>query len=195
MGLVSGESFDIDNSICCSVQVNYKKLTVVADDVEVKSVNFIRKDGKLNSLAPAVTSYKRDDGRISVAFCGSPNAPFNYGQGFSFLNESRKAQLVSLLKEAGALPVYCHGDDEICLRAGYVSDGLLVAVFKLGIDVMDSLVLYLEKEPESICFLDGDGKEHSVDFVSCGDNLYEIKQRVETMYPLILIVKPKHISE
>ena len=194
LGLVSGECFDINNNICCSVQVDLRKLKVVADDVEVKSVNFVRKDNKIHTLAPAVTSYKRNDGRLSVTFCGSPNAPFNYGQGFSFLNESRKEQLVSLLKETGALPVYCYGDDEICLRAGYVNDGLLVAIFKLGIDIMDSIVLYLENTPKDICLLDGDGKEHSVDFVSCGDKLYEIKHRVETMYPLILIVKPKHIS-
>lgn len=71
-----------------------------------------------------------------------------------------------------------------------MADGrLLATVIKLGIDVMDSLTLYLEKEPTSICLLDGDGNEQKVEFISLGDNLYEIKQRVETMYPLVLLIK------
>lgn len=190
LGLVSFELIDEKNECCCTKQKNLKKLTIVKDEVEAVSYNCINKGGKLENLAPAVTVYRRDNGKITVVYCGSPDVEFNYMEGFSFLNESRKKQFVNLLKEADALPVYCVGDDEICLRAGYVSDDrMLVAAFKLGLDVLDSVKIYLEKRPEKICMLDSDGNEVLVEFEDLGDNVYEVKQKVETLYPLILLIK------
>lgn len=190
LGLVSAEIFDVENDTCCTVQKNLKKITIVTDGVEALSYNYLNKAEQAEILAPAVTVYRRDDGKISVVYCGSPDAEFVYTEGFAFLNESRKNQFIRLLKEANALPIYCVGDEEICLRAGYVADGrMLVTAYKVGIDPLDSLKVYIEKEPESISMLDNNGHEQMVAFEDLGNNIYEIKEKLDTLYPLILLIK------
>ena len=185
LGLVSSECFDMENRSTCTKQKNLKKLTITNSNAKALSFNHL----KFNVLAPAVTTLKRDDGKISVVYCGSRDAECNYIEGFAFLNASRKEQFVELLKEADALPIYCDGDDEICLRAGFVTDGrLLASVCKLGIDPLDSLKVYLAKEPKSIFMLEENGEEQPVEFEALGDNLYEIKQKVETMNPLVMLI-------
>lgn len=99
LGMVSFESFDVANSTNCTKQNNLKKIIPTKDGVEAVSYNCLRKAGENEILAPAVTKYKRADGRISVAYCGSPDAPFTFTQGFAFLNESRKAQLCPFSKK------------------------------------------------------------------------------------------------
>jgi len=189
LGLVSGECFDADGVNCCTAQKNYSKITVSDPRTEVLSHLFRREDGGIRPLAPAVTKFRRDDGKITVVFCGSPCANFSYTEGFAFLNESRKAQLTALLQEAGALPVYAVGDDELCLRAGYLADGsLLCAVFQLGMDPMDALTLHLEKAPAEIRLLLPDGTDVPVEFTRDG-NCYILQVRVETLYPVVLIIR------
>jgi len=190
LGVVSGETFDKDGVYTCTKQKNYKKLTINDGRTEALSYNYLRQDDGPKLLAPAVTKHVRDDGRLGVVFAGSPHAPFSYGEGFAFLNETRKAQLVSLLREAGALPVYAMGDAEICLRAGYLVSGeLLCAVFELGIDPEEQLYLNLEKDPESIKIMLPDGSDTDVKFEAIGGGAYRIDVKVEPMYPIILIIK------
>ena len=124
-----------------------------------------------------------------MVYCGSPDAEFNYMEGFAFLNESRKKQFIALMKEADVLPVYCEGDDEICLRAGIVSDGrILASICKIGIDPLDSVKLYLSKKTERISMLTAKGEEKQLEFEKIAENLYEIKQKAETMRPLVLLI-------
>ena len=192
LDFVSAECFDIENDTCCTKQKNLKKLTVLNDKTKPLSYNCFRRAGKLEILAPAVTVFRRDNGKISVVYCGTPAAAFDYMQGFAFLNESRKQQFIELLKEADALPVYSKGDDEVCLRAGSIPDGrLFVYVCKIGIDPLDSLNLYLEKEPKNIHMLCGNGEEKPVSFEARGNNFYEINQKAETMRPLVLLIENK----
>ena len=147
-------------------------------------------EGKRSYVSPAVTCLEREGGKLSVVYCGSPNAKFNYGEGFSFLNESRKKQFIDLLKRAGSLPVYYDGDNEICLRAGYLSDGsLLTSVYCIGFDPMDTLDLYLEKAPVSVELLLPDGTQRAVSFKEIKKDIYSIDVRVEPMYPVILLIK------
>ncbi len=184
------ETFDEEGSRTATLQKDLKKLVIVKDGVEALSYNFYRCDGEVKKLAPAVTKYKRSNGKLSVVFCGSPHAAFNYREGFSFLNESRKAQLVELLSQAGALPVYAVGDDELCMRAGYLKDGaLLVMITELGIDPMDVLTLSLEKKPSAITALAPDGNELPVAFEETGSGVYTVNMRIEPMYPATLIIR------
>ena len=190
LGTVSGESFDGTLSMCCTKQKNHKKLTVTSAKTEVISYNYLRCDGMAKLLAPATTVLERDSGKITVVFCGSPDANFNYTEGFAFLNESRKAQLTTLLRRAKALPIYTDGDGEICLRAGYLNDGtLLAAFFELGIDPLDGLTLFLEKQPTSIEIMLPSGESSPVSFEKTGDMLYTVDIRIETLYPVILLIK------
>lgn len=190
LGPVSDECFDRDGYITVTKQMELRKLVMNAEGTEALSYNFLRCDGKPQLLAPAVTKFKRADGKLSVVFCGSPYAPFNYMHGFSFLNESRKAQLIQLLCEAGALPIYAEGDDELCMRAGHLSDGTLMAmIIEIGLDPMDELVLKLTKKPNHITMMTPTGEEVPVAFEQKEEDTYELAVRVEPMYPVVLMIR------
>lgn len=189
LGKASSETFDGTVYQTCTKQKNHKKLTPINSETQALSHIYLSEDGKAKLLAPAVTSFSRGD-KLSVVFCGSPTFEFNYKEGFAFLNESRKAQIVELLRLAGALPVYCVGDDEICFKAGFLPDGKMIAcVYLLGIDPVEGLNLFIEKAPESITVMQPDGSEKSVEFSACGDGVYNLNLRVETLEPAILFIK------
>lgn len=189
-GVVSSEVFADAPDCVCTKQKNLRRLIPTKDGVRELSHNFRYKDGGKLLLAPAVTAYEREAGKLSVVFCGEPKAEFKYTEGFAFLNESRKEQLVKLLKQAGALPVYCVGDDEVCLRAGTLSDGsLFVSAVMLGYDPMDTMVLYLEKAPKAVRRMFPDGTYERVACEKIGEDTYEIAARVEPMYPAFLVIE------
>lgn len=190
LGMCHAESFDVENHMNCTKQKNHKKLAVTNDRTEVLSYNVRRADGYQKVLAPATTVLARDNGALSVVFCGSPTATFNYVEGFAFLNETRKKQFVDILSRAGALPIYAVGDEEICLRAGYVEDGrLLAAIYSLGMDPIEKATLYLEKAPSEITALTPDGTEAPVAFEALGEGVYAIDKRVEILEPVLLLIK------
>ncbi len=193
-GLIEYECFDNEVTRCCTPQMSLRYLSPADSKTCAVSYNMHFNDSKPKLLAPSVTVLPREDRKISVVFCGSPAAPFTYGEGFSFLNELRKDQLISLLSEADALPVYCHGDDEICLRAGYIEDEhnektLLAALFEIGIDPADSITLGLAKRPGSIEMLCSDGSLKTLNWHNAGDGLYKVDVRLETLNPVILFIK------
>lgn len=188
--VIFGESFDKEMTGYCTKQKNQKEITVTDENAETMSYNFEVVDGERRILTPAVTCLDRGDGKVSVVYCGSPNAKFNYGEGFAFLNETRKKQFVELLKRANVLPVYYDGDNEICLRAGYLKDGsLLTEICCIGFDLMDTIDLYLEKKPEKIEKMLPDGTTEEVPFKEVRKDIYEVDVKVEPMYPVFLIIK------
>ena len=114
---------------------------------------------------------------------------YQYTEGFSFLNETRKAQLIQLLTRMHALPVYLCVDDEVCLRAGYTKDGrLLCACFALGFDPVETPRLFLQTPPAQISVLDADGNEQPIAFTEEGDGVYALSCRIEPMYPLVFLI-------
>ncbi len=185
---VSDECFDPDGAVACTAQKNRKEITLRG--AEALSYNFVWEGSNAKLLSPAVSVYRRDGGKLSVVYCGSPTARHHYTEGFSFLNETRKAQFIDLLKQAGALPCYYPGDEELCLRAGLLTNGdLLVALYNLGYDPIKKLSLYLEKKPETIGRMLADGTVEPLRFTALGNDLYEIDTGVEPMEPVILIIK------
>ena len=185
----AAEAFDEAGMNCCTRQKSPMKLTTISPETEVISYNFRRVDGEARLLAPAVTFYKRDD-HATVVYCGSPKAPFTYGEGFAFLNESRKQQFIDLLTRCNALPVYVPGDDELCVRAGYLKDGrLMVTVIDLGVDPVEQLPLYVKEQVESMTQLMPDGDEQPVSFRQTEDGFCTVDCRIESMYPVTLFVK------
>lgn len=188
-GFLSGEAYG-SLSYVSTAQKNARKLVPTYPATEELSYSFRYESGEPVKCFPAVTVLERAPGKLSVVYCGTPDAEHNYMEGFAFLNESRKRQTVSLLRRAGALPVYYDGDAEICLRAGKVADGrLLVAMFNLGYDPVESAALYLEAPPSRITALDKSGHEVEVPFVHDGGGIYRLGAAAEPMYPLILMIK------
>lgn len=190
LGRVAGEAFNEDASLICQKQKNLMLLTPTDEKTEVLSYNYRKEDGVLINVSPAVTKFAREDGHFTVIYCGTPNAEHRYTEGFSFLNETRKQQFIRLLSEAGALPVYTPSDNELCLRAGYLDDGrLLAAIFNLGYDPEEQTVLYLEKEPTAITCLNENGEEIPVSFEKNEEGFYVLDVSCEPLYPTVLLIK------
>ncbi len=169
-------------------QFGAKKLTVINDKTEIITYNAKKQGTQLKKLAPAVTCLD-NNGKLAIVYSGTPNAPTNHSFGFSFLNETRKEQFISLLKRANSLPVYYDGDNEICLTAGYLKDGsLLVSTIDLGFDPCEELTLYLEKQPKEIKTFMPDGSLNKVDFEPLENNIYSVKVKVEPMYVNLLLI-------
>ena len=185
---VEGECFDERGQDCCTAQKNCKRLTVTDPAVRALSYNYAIERGKRKILSPAVTVLKRKAG-LSVVFCGSFHADFKYTEGFSFLNETRKNQLISLFSEAGVLPAYCDGDAEICFRCGYLPDGsLLAAAYPLGVDCAAALTLRLQTPPKSVSLLRSDGKFRPVRY-AFEKGVCTVKTAVRPMMPIILKIR------
>lgn len=186
---ITGEMYG-SPSLTSTKQKGAKRLIPTAERTEELSHCFKKQGMQKVKLFPAVTAYEREAGRLSVVFCGTPNAEHNYMEGFAFLTETRKKQFVELLKRCDALPIYYDGDAEMCVRAGHVSDGrLLAAFFNLGFDPLETLPLYIDGDVTEITRLDKDGKECGVSFTRAADGAYELDVRCEPMYPLVVMVK------
>ena len=81
-------------------------------------------------------------------------------EAFSFLNESRKNQLIKLFEATGELPLYFKGDEEMYLKAGDLPDGsLFCAAFNLGTDPIDNLELVIYRDVNKIEKLNPEGKK------------------------------------
>ena len=190
LGNISSECYAKDFSLRSQAQKNPKKLTVTSDRTTVHSYNYRMIDEKITPLAPATTSFKNESGNYCVVFCGSPKCEPSYMEGFSFLNESRKEQLLELFALCGGMPAYVVGDEEISMRGGYLEGGeMLLCLTPLGIDPADSLEIYLESAPESIELMGRDGGFAEIEFEAIGDGKYSLSVRVEAMYPIILRIK------
>lgn len=182
------ESFVFDPSATCTKQKNCRMITVENDKVETLSWSCRPSRGEDKKLSSAVTVLDRGNGKLSVVFAGTPNADHNYMEGFSFLNESRKRQLVDIFSRAGALPIYYAGDEEVLLRAGIIKDSRLLATFiNLGCDPLEELELVLDFIPDEITYLDPNGKEKGLDYIITAEGTVKVLTVLDPLYPLVLL--------
>ncbi len=171
----------------CNAQVRAKELIPKSDKVESLSTTYHLKDGKLKQpLFPGVTSFKNPAGGTTVVFCGDPQTNFTYLEAFSFLNETRKKQLIDILRSTDNLPVYYPDDMEMLLRAGELPDGsLFVAAFDISLDRSDTLPLVVDGEVERVEKLCPSGEFKEVSFIKDGNRI-EVNTPVYTLEPIIL---------
>ena len=191
LGLISMECFGGNAELRCEAQPAPYELRIKDEKTAILTENMRwvgTHDAKM--LAPASTCLERENGRITAVFCGAVASRFSFERSFAYLNESRKAQLIDLLSKAGALPVYLEGDGEVCLRAGKIKDGrLLVALYPLGSDPVETPVLYLENAPAHITHLLPDGEEEALSFSALGNGRYRLSCELEIMKPEILLIQ------
>ena len=171
-------------------QMRRKVLLPTSPDTAVDSVLCrMDDDGNEIDVGAAVTVYKNSLGGMVVCFSGTPLATHIYYEAFSFLTESRKAQIVRLLREANALPVYYVGDDVIYLTAADMAEGgRLVALYSMGFDPVEEICLCVDTIPERVERLTKDGVFVPVDFTVEGENI-RIKHPLYLHDPLILALK------
>ena len=159
----------LENGNPCSRQMRLSRLVptsekTVAHSWVVQTPNGAHAEPKI-PLFPGVTSYKNVMGGNVVVFAGTPEARFVYTEAFSFLNESRKLQLISLLKESGELMAYYPGDQEVYVKAGELDTGeLFVAFFNISLDPMEDIQLVVDRKINSVKLLFPSGEFKDVSF-------------------------------
>lgn len=147
-------------------QVQIKEIIPASPSVEVDSMVYHSVDGvHEEELFPGTTIYKNELGGMVVVFSGTPKTNYNYVEAFSFLNCSRKQQLIKMLEQTEELPVYYPNDEEIYFRAADLPDGnLLCAVFNLGFDPIEQLELVCRDQIQKIEQLMPDGTWNEAGF-------------------------------
>ncbi len=186
---VCGEYLPTEERKCASQHME-KVIVPKSENVRADSYcYFAIGASKPEMLYPAVSVYDNPYGGRAHVFCGRTRTSFKYTEAFSFLNESRKKQLVRLLKESGALPVYYPGDAEVYLRAAKLPDGSMLCSFiNIGLDPMDTVELVAERNVSSVEMLTPDGKREKCGFSREGDRL-AVDTPAYTLQPVILFLK------
>ena len=143
---------------------------------------------EIEYLYPGVTRHKTSMGGECIVFSGTPDMPFKYFSAFSLLNETRKKQFVELLTESGNLPVYYPEDAEVYLRAGYIGDEMMIALFNLSQDVLEDIPLVLESTPSAIEILNERGERCACEFTADG-NTVRVAREAGVLEPVIMFIK------
>ncbi len=182
-----------DNKNPTSKQVGLHRLVPISDDVKICSTvvatpNGIGSEPKI-PLFPGVTSYKNRLGGTVTVFAGTPDTEFTYSQAFSFLNQSRKLQLVNLLSGSGDLPVYYEGDAEVYMKAAKMKGAsLFVAFFNISLDPIEEITLKSDRAVSEIKLLQPDGSYKTADF-SLKDGIITVDTPAHILTPVIMIIK------
>lgn len=183
----TGERLKI-NGNKTKVQVRVKELipspAALADSMVVHSVG-----KEEEALFPGTVVYHNERGGMVVTFSGTPQAAHTLSEAFSFLNESRKKQLIALMQSAGELPVYYPGDEEVYLRAADMEDGaLFCAVFNFGLDRIEALELVFDREISHIEMLTPEGERCPLEFERIGQT-YRLPVSCCTLEPVVLFAR------
>ena len=178
------------NGATMNIQLKCKELFPLSDDVIADSYacNTIDYES-YERLFPATTIYKNELGGTVIVFSGTPVAEFHLSTAFSFLNYSRKNQLINMLEKTGNLPLYYPGDEEVYLKCADMADGrIFVALFNIGLDPILRTQLCSSLDFKKISRLMPNGEEKELSFVKNG-NTYEIDTASSTLDPTILFIE------
>lgn len=183
----------LENGNPCAIQMRLSRLVEMSEDTNVHSwvvqtPNGANAEPKI-PLFPGVTSYKNKLGGNVVVFSGTPEAYFVYTEAFSFLNESRKLQMIRLMQTCAELPVYYPGDQEVYIKAADMNDGgLFVAFFNISLDPIDNIELVCDREISSVKILKPDGELEEVSF-KLENGVLIIDADAPILAPQILMIK------
>lgn len=172
-----------------SLQHKTKKLVLVSENTkELSGVYHTTDNVNYKKLFPGITEYKNELGGTVFVFCGTPKTGYNISEAFSFLNYSRKQQLVSMLRKTGCLPVYYPGDEEVYVNVAETADnGLFVGIFNIGLDPIEQLELVCFETVNKIYRLTPSGNKESIGFEH-SDNRYILECCANTLEPVILFL-------
>ena len=174
----------------CSVQVNTRELvptspTTREDSTVLHSVDKVH----FECLFPGTTIFENELGGKVFLFCGTPRAEYDLKTAFSYLNYSRKQQLIRMLNETGELTAYYPGDEEVYFRTADLEDGgTFCAIFNLSCDPIDGTELICKRSIQKIERLMPDGTYAEVSFVAGEEGKYTLHLVCEHLYPVILVL-------
>ena len=171
-------------------QLERKILTAASADTVEKSYVYTCPDGKTRvPLHLGVSSYKNSLGGTANVFCGTPLARFVYFEAFSFLNESRKAQIVEMMRESGNLPIYYPDDAEVYMKSGYLGDKIFCAFVNIGLDNLDEVTLVCEKPVTKISKINSDGSYSECDFSVDENGKITVNTTAPILEPALLVIE------
>lgn len=179
--LINGQKSNCQNKLRELVPLDKN---AVADSVVIHSL-----DGEtFEELFPGTVVYKNSLGGTVVTFSGTPDGKYNLTEAFSFLNYSRKLQLISLMDRLDENPVYFPGDEEVYMKAADMPDGrLFCAVFNFGFDTIEKLELVFKRKISKIEMLTPDGSTKNVSF-TLSDGRYILDCECRTLDPAVLFI-------
>ena len=172
----------------CDAQFDAHELIPLNDSVTADSMIYHTVDDEnYTPLFPGTTVYSNELGGKSIVFSGTPVTEMNYTDAFSFLNYSRKQQLINLLKDE--LPVYYDGTEEMYMKAAYMPDGgLFCALFNLGFDPVYEISLVTGMKASSVMWLTPEGEFSECRF-SKTENGIVIQKTLLPLHPMMIIIK------
>ena len=174
----------------CNVQVGVQELVPTSPATRVDSTVAHSVDKvHFEDLFPGTTIFENELGGKVFLFSGTPKAEFSINFAFSFLNYSRKQQMIRMLDETGELTVYYPDDEDVYLRVADMEDGgTFCAIFNLSSDPIDETRLVCKKQLSRIERLMPDGTTEEVAFVHNGNGEYTLSLTCEHLYPVVLLM-------
>ena len=171
-------------------QTNAREIKVIDDSVITDTLCLHCHDGaNYEDLFPATTIYKNSLGGTVIVFGGDAKTEFHYTTAFGMLNNTRKNQLIRLLKQYGDLPLYVPDDDEVYLRVADMEDGcLFCGVFNISMDPIDKIRLVCKNVPQSVEYLTPDGEFTPCEFTVNSDEII-LEKEAAILTPVILKIK------
>lgn len=190
---ISGERLNI-NGKCCAKQMEAKELVINSQNTTADSFVYHIPDGETKEIMfPASIIHKNELGGTTIVFCGTPSTEFKYYTAFSFLNESRKLQLINMLSNENKLPVYYPEDAEVYLKAANMKDGnLFCGFFNIGLDPLDEIPLTTDFDVKGIQILSNDGIWKDVKYKKNGDT-YILEKSAGILDPVMIMLKKDNL--
>ncbi|MBR5439622.1 MAG: hypothetical protein IKV61_05340 [Clostridia bacterium] len=172
-------------------QLEYKKLVKLNDKVKATShliYNTFEKE--LAYLSDGTLEYKNELGGNITVFAGHPKTEVAQKiYGYSFLNESRKAQFIEILKGSGQPVIYYANDETVYLKTGTLPSGKnLTSIFSLCYDEIEQVKLVYPTKPKKVSFVDSDGSIKELPFEYKNGTIY-LEKTLYCFDVLILIIE------
>ncbi len=172
-----------------SPQFGLNELVPMNDKVESISTCYSIENEEKTMQFPGVAKFKNSLGGTVITFAGTPCTQFTHKQAFSFLNETRKRQILNIMNEDEALPVYYYEDAELYMRAGCLNNGeIMCALFDLGTDKIENLPLVIKEKITKAEILTCDGTRKEINFRE-ENGIYIFDLTIYPLEPVILFVK------
>ena len=171
------------------IQMGIKELVPTSGKTVVDSLVCNTTDyEKYEELFPGVTVFENELGGTAFVFSGTPLAEFHISTAFSYLNYSRKEQLIRLLKQTGELVLYYPNDEEVYLKAADMENGqIFCALFNIGLDPIDNVELVCSFDAKKFEALMPNGEKKEISFTKENDK-YILDISAKILDPVVIFI-------
>ena len=177
------------NDSCMGTQMQIMELVPTCENTVVNSRVCNTTDYEnYEYLFPGVTEFKNELGGNVFVFSGTPVAEFHLATAFSFLNFTRKEQLIELMKKTGQMPVYYPGDEEVYFKCADTDCGqVFCALFNIGLDPIDKVELVCDFKAVKFEILMPNGELNEVPF-TYENGRYILEKSARILDPVVVFI-------